>query len=877
MRSLDRIRFWFLALPRRRRAEAEMVKEMRLHLELEIENNLRLGMPPDEARRAALIAFGGVERAKDAVRDERPGHVVDETLADLRYAARTFRRRPGFAAAVIVLIAFGVGANAAIFSVIDHVMLRPLPYRDGNRMVQFVSTTNNGLVLVMPLRRDIDAWRDRAHDMERITYVRESPFELGDPSRDVIENVFGVMISPGTSALVGMHPMLGRDVSPADTLSDAAPVALLSRGLWERRFGGASGVVGRTIWLNGQAHTVIGVMPLGFGVPFEEGAQVFTALRSAGPNMPVQAIGKLRNDVSIESANGELNAILAQERGGPDAPRGALAQGTPKLERAVDMVGSKLERTLLLLFGAVCAVLLIVCANVANLFLAHAWSRQREFGIRSAIGAGRGRLARQVMTESLVLSVAGGVLGFGIAAACIRLMSAAEPMFSEIQTLHLDAAMVGWSLGVSIVTGIAFSIAPVMFVTGQRVGQSLEAGARSAGSSRGARRLRAALVVTEVALSVVLLAGAGLLVRTLSAMQHVDIGMEPNGLIGITMRLTDPQLLDDAARHAAADAVLDRVRRVPGVEDAALAMTLPPRTALGLAGVQIEGGRSAASDTLSAVAANSATPEFFRVSGIRLLEGRLFAPDRSNSALVDGDQAIVNDAFARRFWPDGQAIGHRIKIMRNWATIVGIAADVRVPGKDGPADLVQVYMRMPGAPRFGTIIVRSGVPMAVLVPRIRNAVRVANPFVKVGDAESAEAVLAKSRAMQRMLLGLLGAFAVLALVIATFGVHAVIAYAVNQRTREIGVRVALGAQARDVASLVFRHGFALTGAGLVVGVAAAIAAARSLRGLLYEVGPADPVTLVAVAGLIGTVALIASVAPARRAARVDPIEALKAD
>ena len=278
MRSLDRIRFWFHALVPRRRAEAEMVKEMRFHLELETENNLRLGMAPDEARRAALIAFGGVERAKDAVRDERPGHVVDETLADLRYAARTFRRRPGFAAAVIVLIAFGVGANAAIFSVIDHVMLRPLPFRDGNRMVQFVSTTNNGLVLVMPLRRDIDAWRDRAHDMERITYVRESPFELGDPSRDATENVFGVMISPGTSALVGMHPMLGRDVSPADTLSDAPSVALLSRGLWERRFGAVPDVVGRTIWLNGQSHTVIGVMPKGFGVPFSRGAQVFTAL-----------------------------------------------------------------------------------------------------------------------------------------------------------------------------------------------------------------------------------------------------------------------------------------------------------------------------------------------------------------------------------------------------------------------------------------------------------------------------------------------------------------------------------------------------------------------------------------------------------------------
>ncbi|HET7374983.1 MAG TPA: ABC transporter permease, partial [Gemmatimonadaceae bacterium] len=376
MRIVERIGFWLQGLFFRRRAEAEMEKEMRLHLDLEIENNVRLGMSPDAARRAALVAFGGVETAKDGVRDERPMRWIEHAAGDARFALRGFRKRPGFATAVVALISLGVGANVAIFSVINHVMLRPIPFHDGNRMVEFVATGNRGLLLIEPLRSDIDHWRARTRTVERITLVRGAQFEFGDSTRGAVENLSGVMITPGTSALVGMHPLLGRDIAPSDTVSDASPVALLSQGLWQRHFGGAQDVIGRVVWLNGELHTVIGVMPSGFGVPFTDGGQVFTALRSAGPNQPVDAVGKLRDGVSVVDANRELASIVAQSRRDTNTVHAGEVRDLPKLLRAVDLVQRDVKRTLVLLFAAVCAVLLIACANVANLVMVHAWSRQ---------------------------------------------------------------------------------------------------------------------------------------------------------------------------------------------------------------------------------------------------------------------------------------------------------------------------------------------------------------------------------------------------------------------------------------------------------------------------------------------------------------------
>lgn len=876
MRIVEQIRFSLRSHFLRRRAESEMEQEMRLHLDLEVDNNVRLGMSPDAARRAALVAFGGVENAKEGVRDERPLRWLEHAAGDARFAVRGFVRRPGYAAAIVLLIALGVGANAAIFSVINHVILRPIPFRDGNRMVEFVATGSRGMVLIEPLRSDIDQWRARAHAVERVTLVRQSQFEFGDSTRGAVENLSGAMITPGTSAFAGMHPLFGRDIASADTLSDAPPVALLGYGLWQRHFGGAQSVIGRAIWLNGQLHTVIGVMPRGFGVPFVDGDQIFTALRSAGPNQVVDAIGKLRDGASIEEANRELAAIVNQSRAPSESPGSAADRDIPKLVRGIDLVSGDLKRTLMLMFGAVWVVLLIACANVANLAMVHAWSRQREFAIRSAIGAGRDRLVRQVVTECMLLSMVGGGCGLAVAMASTRLMARSVPRLTDVQDVRVDGTVVAWALSIALCTGLLFSSAPALWVAGQRAGVALKAGARAAGTSRAARRFRAALIVFEIALSVVLLAGAGLLVRTLIAMQRADVGMDPSGLIGVSIRLTDPKLSNSIDRRAALQAALDEIRTLPRVEGAALAMTLPPDFGLGLGGVQIEGRPSAAGDSLGYAAVNASTANLFPLSRIRLLRGRAFSDDQSVGDLLDGDEVVVNESFARRFWPRGDAIGKRIKTARTWATIVGIARDVRVPGARR-ANLPQIYERTAGAPPFGTIVVRSTLPMATLVPRITQAVHAANPFIKIGDAKSAEATIANARGLQRIVLVLLGTFAGLALVIAAFGLHAVIAYAVSQRTREIGVRVALGAQAADISRLVFGQGLALTASGLTIGVAAALAATRSLRGMLYGVQPSDPATITAVAIVLGIVALAASFTPARRAARIDPIDALRSE
>ncbi|HSQ29897.1 MAG TPA: ABC transporter permease [Gemmatimonadaceae bacterium] len=876
MPMLEQIRFWLRGLFLRRRAESELEKEMRLHLDLEIENNVRLGMSPDAARRAALVAFGGVESAKEGVRDERPLRWLEHAAGDVRFALRGFRKNPGFALAVIVLIALGVGANAAIFSVINHVMLRPIPFHDGNRMVEFVATGSRGMVLIEPLRSDIDQWRARAHAVDRVTLVRQSQFEFGDSTRGALENLSGAMITPGMSAFTGMHPLFGRDIASADTLSDAPLVALLGYGFWQRHFGGARAVIGRAIWLNGQLHTVIGVVPRGFGVPFIDGDQIFTALRSTGPNQVVDAIGKLRNGVSIEEANRELAAIVNQARAPSDRLHSTADRDIPKLVRGIDLVNGDLKRTLLLMFGAVWVVLLIACANVANLAMVHAWSRQREFAIRTAIGAGRGRLVRQVVTECMLLSMIGGGCGLAIAMASTRLMVRSVPRLTDVQDIHVDGIVIGWALSIALCTGLLFSSAPAVWVAGQRAVVALKAGARAAGTSRTARRFRAALIVVEIALSVVLLAGAGLLVRTLIAMQRADVGMDPSGLIGVSIRLTDPKLTNPMDRRAALRAALDEIRKLPQVEGAALAMTLPPDFGLGLGGVQIEGRTSAAGDSLGFAAVNASTGNLFSLSRIRLLRGRAFTDDRSAGDLLAGNEVVVNESFAQRFWPGSNAIGKRIKTARTWATIVGIARDVRVPGARR-ANLPQIYERTAGAPPFGTIVVRSTLPMATLVPRITQAVHTANPFIKIGDAKSADATIANARELQRIVLVLLGTFAGLALVITAFGLHAVIAYAVGQRTREIGVRVALGAQAADISRLVFGQGLALTSSGLMIGVAAALAATRSLRGMLYGVQPTDAATITAVAIVLGIVALAASYTPARRAGRIDPIDALKSE
>jgi predicted permease len=844
-----------------------------LHVEMETENNIRLGMSPVEARRRALVVFGGVEHTKEQVRDERHTRWLEQLAADLRFALRGFRMRPGFTFGVVTLIALGVGVNTGIFSVMNHVLLYPLPYADGNRMVEFTAQAGGGTVMITPMQEQVDQWRARGRAVQDIIVFRWNDYQLGDSTKGPTETLHGALITPGAVAFTGAKPLLGRDISAQDTLSDAPPVALIAHSLWQSRFGGNGSIVGQSILLDGTPHTVIGILPPKFKLPFVDGDQIFSALRSSGGNRPIDAMAKLRPGASVEQANRELTSIFTtlDKRVGQDPPR---------VMRAADWVSKSTKRVVYIMFVAVFIVLAIACANVANLLLSRAWSRRREFAIRAAMGAGRPRLIRQMFTESMLLSIVGGVAGIGIAFVTLKTILAVQPGLSgDFDGTRIEPHVFLWALGLSLLTGILFGLAPAMFVAGERADDALKSGTPTAPGSKTARHVRGALVVAEVALSAVLLVASGLMVRTIVAMQRANYGIQPAGLWGVHLNISDKQIGDSIARQGVAQAILQRVRAVPGVQGATYSTSLPPHFATGMGEMEIEGRPVSSNDSLRAISMLMVRPELFSLAGIRILQGRAFADDRSaRDFMQKNTEVVVNESFAKRFWPNGDALGKKVRRGGGpWATIVGVAADVHVPGDTRVLKKTQFYQALAGAPTRATLVVRSIAPMNVMLPSIEAAVAEASPRVKVDKPESSEMFLTAARSMHKFTLTLIGAFAALALLLAAFGLHAVIAYSVGQRAREIGIRVALGAQSSDVMQMVIAQGMRLAVVGIAFGAVGGYITAGAMRAMLYDVAPSDPLTLGATMATLALVALVASYMPARRALRVDPVDALRSE
>ena len=874
MLIVDQARMWLRALLARRRVESEMEKEMRFHVELETQHNVERGMSPGDARRSAMLAFGGVERAKESVRDERLTRWLEELAGDFRLALRGFRRQPAYTIAIITLIALGIGPNAAIFSVVNHTLLSPLPFRDGNRMVLLVGTAGGGRISTGRTKADIDLWSARTRAVESITLVNTERFVLGDTTRGASEPILGTMIPPGATAFFGIRALYGRDVEPADTLASATPVVVLSYDLWKRLFDGRVDALGRTIVLNQVTYTVIGVMPERFTIPFTfRTPAMFVPLHGVRPDQTITAIAKLKPGVAVADADRELKVIFPKL----DASK---AEDAPTVERAVDRVGAKAKGTIYLIFGAVGLVLLIACANVANLMVTRAWTRQREFTIRSAMGARRGRLVRQVLVESVTLALCGGAVGVGFAYGTLSLLTGVSELARYGASARIDAVVLIWIFTLSVFTGVVFGIAPALFVSANRAADALKAGSRSVAGHTSSRRLRSALVVGEVALSVVLLVSSGLLVRTISAMQHADFGFQSEGLYGLEVSFMDTSFADPAARRAAVVLLRDRVRAVPGVSAATYAFRLPPEWTPGIGQLEIEGVNVVASDSLSSTNLSIAWPDVFAVLGVRILQGRPFADYAAVTGGDDLTEIVVNDAFARRFFPNGGAVGGRMRPMGGsgpWATIVGIANDIAVPGASPRSNATQFYFAQGAAPRISTLIYRSDLPRAGITAAVAQAVRAANPRIRIGRATAADDGVASARELQAYTLRMIGAFAILSLILVAFGLHATIAYSVGQRTRELGIRVALGAQSHDVMALVVGQGLGLTFAGMVIGVYGGFIAGRSLRALLFHVAPLDPLSIAGVGIILVAVSLIASYAPARRAANVDPAETLRAE
>ena len=807
------------------------------------------------------------------------GH-MDTLAQDVRYALRALAQQRVFACVAVLTLALGVGANTAIFSVVNAMLLQPLPYPDADRLVLVWTTTGSGQsAAAWPEYLD---WRAQSRSFEEMAVARHQSVTLvGDAEP---ERVTGAFVSATLFDLVGARPELGRTFQPEETEpTTTQPVAVISHGLWTRRFGGDPAILGRTLVLNGQPRAVVGVI----GPEFESGRAPFdgwfmgTEVWLPVADFPnangltrgqteLAVLARLRRGVTRAAAQADL-AVVAErlQKAYPDTHARRTVIVSPLHEELV----SGVRPALLILLGAVALVLLIACANVANLLLARAAYRQRELALRSALGAGRRRLLAQLLTESMVLALAAGVLGAVIGAFALRGLVALVPANVGLPAnLGIDHTALAFTAGLALLTGVVFGLVPALQASRPDLVAVLREGGRSVGGA-ARRRFRDGLVVAEIALSLVLLVGAGLLLRSVLALQNADPGFRADRLLTMEFRLPTSRYTQPEQMAAFFRAILERMRAVPGVESVALVRAVPFSGNGGSSAYEVDGqpppppGREPRTQT------NIVSPGYFRTMGIPILQGRdVDERDRADSTPV----ALVSATFARTVWPGQDALGKRFRLKETarWLTVVGVAGDIK-HGSFVDAPMPQAYTAHEQDPRiFACVVARTtGDPMAAAAP-IRQAIWSVDAQQPVWRVRSMEALLAGARGPARALTILIAMFATVAMILAAVGIYGVMTYLVTQRTREIGIRMALGASARTVVGMVVGRGLVLTLAAIAIGLAGAAALTRTLSTLLFGVGPLDPLTFVVAASVLGGVALLASYLPARRAARVDPVVAL---
>jgi predicted permease len=803
---------------------------------------------------------------------------VTQTLfADLRYGARRLRQTPVFTGIAVAALALGIGANTAIFSMVNALLLRSLPYQSPDQLVMvWEDATFAGFPKNTPAPGNYADWKAQNTVFTDMAATRGNISNLTNDGPP--EQVLGRLVTANFFSVLGTQPMLGRAFTAKED-STGANVVLISHRLWQRRYAGDPGVVNRDILMNGIKYTILGVMPADFVFRNRE-IDYFAPinfspadLRNHGSHY-LNVVARLKPGATVERAREEMNAIAKRlQLAYPDNNKDVGAVVVPLRE---DLLGNTRVAMIVLMCAAGC-VLLIACANLANLLLARAVARQREMAVRAALGAGRGRLIRQLITEGMLLSIMGGLLGVGLARAGMLFLGKLAPSgFAGAEAVRLDLPVLGFALGVSLVTGLLFSILPAIQISGTSLNDALRQGGRSGVGGRRAAT-RDALVVAEVAVALALLVGAGLMLRTLARLRSIDVGFRPGHLL--TMRTTLPRrkYQEPASRVAFFDRVIAGVNALPGVEGAAYNSTLPFVEIGNSQGYRVEGIPRPASDPGDALL-RVGTNDYLKTMGVRLIEGRL--PDAR-----DGGSAppviVVNETLARRYFAKESALGHRIALSGNtpvWRTIIGVVQDVRERGygldmKPGVyipyAQIVDTWAQ-PDA-----LVVRAKGDPTTLTAAIRGIVNGIDPEQPISAVRTMDEILDRNVEDRTQQMTLLTAFAGLALLLASIGLYGVLSYAVSQRSREIGLRMALGASARNVVGMVVARGLALTAGGLAIGLALAVAGARAMKSLLYGVDAVDPATFAGVSALLTVIAAFACWIPARRASRVDPIVVLR--
>ena len=860
--------------------EHELETEISSHLQFAIDENLQRGLSPVEARRQALVRFGGSQQAKEQHRDARSLPFLETLLQDLRFSLRMLRKSPGFTAVAVLTLALGIGANTAIFSLVNGILLIPLPYTSPEQLVSITGTYPKGGVVAL---------REQMRTMDVAAYYEGHEFNLtgqGEPLR-----LTGTVVSAEFFSVLGARPELGRTFVSGEDIPGQDNYVVLSHALWQQRFAGDPTIIGRPVQLEGISRQVVGVMPPDFRFPSSK-TQIWLPLRNdprdtilywADDYMPV--IGRLRRGITLEQARTEIR--MFQSRVGVifpwTMPKDWNADVSVLPLRSGMVADVRLR--LLMLLGAVTLVVLIACANVTNLTLARSATRAKEIAVRTALGAGRRRILMQLLTESIVLAGLGGLLGLALATQGFSSLKAALPADTpRLADAHIDWHVLVFTGGLAILTGIVSGLAPALQSSRTAPTEALGTAGRF-GTLSLSRRLRSSLVVAEIAFAVLLVTAAGLLIRSFWALSQVNPGFRSEHIL--TARISPNQsFCNDSERCLAFyRTLLEQVRSTPGVESSALVNTLPLGGRVAKRSLEIENHTpSPGQDLVPLFWLHVVTPDYFQVMGIPIVSGRTFT-----DADVSGESvAIITAETARRFWPNQNAVGKHIHLLddKSWRTIVGVTADVRA------YDLQQTIPTwMKGVayvpynssatledrrmPADLTIVMQTGADSSEMASMLRDAVAAANPEAAVSEIQTMSTVVSDAVATPRSTAILFLVFAALALALGSIGIYGVLSFVVANRTREIGIRMALGAQRREVLWSVLKEGSQTSFLGIALGIAAALALMRVLSSQLYGVSTADPLTFVTVAILVALVAFFACFIPASRAMRVDPMVALR--
>ena len=863
---------------KRRGRESELKSELEQHLRQATDERVERGASVEDARADARREFGNENVVRETTRDMWAWRWLEDALQDVRYGLRTLRKNPGFTAIAIFTLALGIGPNTAMFSVLNAVLLRPLPYYQQDRLIVMQEhTAEHGSESVS--YPDFQDWQKQQDVFERMAlYVGQN---LNLTGMGDAEHLRGAVASSNLFSILGLNAAVGQTFSPDDDLPTSAPKVVLSYGFWRQKFGGDRNVVGRAITMNDRVFTIIGVIGDVQTVP--RNVQMWTnfGLQAARPqlgqrdnHMGFSAIGRMKNGVTEQQARAEMTAIAGRlSTQYPETNTGMSVLLTPMLET---MVG-EYRQELILLAGAVGFVLLIACANLANLLYARGANREQELAMRSAMGAGRGRLIRQLLTESILLAMMGGAAGVLLAFLSRGAIVAMSPAnAARFPDTRVDGAVIAFAFGISLVTGILFGLSPAWKFARTNLRDVMQEGGRGSSDVSGRARLRQTLIAAEVALTLVLLASASLLIQSLKRTESVKLGFDPNRLLMLDVDLVAKRYTNKAQVNGFYDQLLERIRALPGVTGATLNSAAPLDTNW-QTNFEVEGHAPFAPGQAPSAEICVVDTDYFRVMRIPILHGRSFGREESSGPPT----IIVDEAFARQIWPGEDAIGKRLILWRgspvmSTMTVVGVVPTVRLYGYTEQPHFLQLYFpQVQIAENSPTVLVRaSGDPSALAGP-IRGLVHEIDPTRAVFAVRTLEQDLKDSVSSARLMVSLLSIFAALALVMASAGLYGVVSYSVSRRRREIGIRMALGAQSKQVMWMIVAQGLRPAVIGIAIGVVGAIASGKVLQSLLYETPARDPLTLAGVSVLLALLVLAASYIPGRRAMRVDPIIALR--